>query len=311
MIAGHRLRTAALGLALAGAVLAVGAPAALAASEISIIVNKEPITTFAIQQRMAFVKLRRVKGDPRQVATDELIDEALKKQETRRLNIRIPDGAVDQAFLKFASDNKLTPDQLGQILAHAGFSERAFKDYIRVQMGWGQAVQASMRSDAGKLSEEDVVQRMLAQGGNKPSTTEYQLQQIIFVIPPAKRAAMKSARMVEANGMRNRFSGCENNYAIAKGLRDVTIRDLGRISQPELPGLWKDPISKIGSSGVTPVQETEKGVEFIAVCSSRSISDDKVAAMVFQTEDLQKSGKEGPDAKLLGKLKEKAAIIRR
>lgn len=310
MFAGHRLRIAALGLAVAGCVLAAGEPS-LSASEISIVVNKEPITTFAIQQRMAFVKLRRVKGEPRQVATDELIDEALKKQETKRLNIRIPDAAVEQAYLKFATDNKLTPDQLGQVLAHAGFSDRAFKDYIRVQMGWGQAVQASMRNEAGKLSEEDVVQRMLAQGGNKPATTEYQLQQVIFVIPPAKRAGLKDSRMLEANGMRNRFTGCDNNYNIAKGLHDVTIRDLGRISQPELPGLWKDPISKVSAPGVTPVQETDKGLEFIAVCSSRSISDDKVAAMVFQTEDLQKSGKDGPDAKLLGKLKEKAAIIRR
>lgn len=310
MIAGRQLRGAALGLGIVGAVLAAAQPA-LSASEIAIIVNKDPITTFAIQERMAFVKLRRVKGDPRQAATDELIDEALKKQETRRLNIRIPDGAVDQAYLKFASDNKLTPDQLTQVLGHAGFSQRGFKDYIRVQMGWGQAVQASMRSDAGRLSEEDVVQRMLAQGGNKPSTTEYQLQQVIFVIPAAKRAATKAARTAEANGMRNRFSSCENNYTIAKGLRDVTIRDLGRITQPELPTMWTDPISRIGKSGVTPVQETDKGLEFIAVCSSRSVSDDKVAAMVFRSEDLQKSTKDGPDAKLLAKLKGKAAIIRR
>ncbi|KAB0680670.1 SurA N-terminal domain-containing protein [Aureimonas leprariae] len=310
MIAARRLKVAALGLAVAASVLAAGQPA-LAASEIAIIVNKDPITTFAIQERMAFVKLRRVKGDPRQAATDELIDEALKKQETRRLNIRVPDAAVDQAYLKFASDNKLTPDQLGQVLGHAGFSQRGFKDYIRVQMGWGQAVQASMRNNAGKLSEEDVVQRMLQQGGNKPSTTEYQLQQVIFVIPPAKRAALKASRMTEANGMRNRFSGCENNYTIAKGLRDVTIRDLGRVTQPELPALWTDPISRLGKGGVTPVLETEKGLEFIAVCSSRSVSDDKVAAMVFQSEDLQKSSKDGPDAKLLAKLKEKAAIIRR
>ena len=290
--------------------LLAGLPA-MAASEIAVIVNKDPVTSFAIQQRAAFVKLRRMKGDPRQLATDELIDEALKKQETRRLGIRMPDEAVEQAYRKFSADNKLTPDQLEQVLARAGFSSKAFKEYIRVQMGWGQAVQASMRSGTQRLSEEDVVQRMLAQGGNKPSTTEYQLQQVIFVIPAAKRDALKTSRMTEANGMRNRFNGCESNYTIAKGLRDVTVRELGRVSQPELPTAWKDSVSKISSTGTTPPLATEKGVEFLAVCSTRSISDDKVAAMVFQTEDLEKSGKDGPDAKLLAKLKGKAVIIRR
>ncbi|WP_188906218.1 SurA N-terminal domain-containing protein [Aureimonas endophytica] len=312
MIGGHLFKRTALALVVAGSTLAASLPA-LAESEIAVIVNKDPVTSFAIQQRVPFLRLRHVKGDLKQAATDELIDEALKKQETKRLGIRVPDEAVEAAYAKFANDNKLTADQLGQVLGHAGFSPKAFKDYIRVQMGWGQAVQASMRGGGQRLSETDVVQRMLAQGGNKPSTTEYQLQQVIFVIPPAKRDAMKAARMTEANGMRNRFSGCEGNYTIAKGLRDVTVRELGRVSQPELPEAWKDAISKISSSGTTPPLATEKGVEFIAVCSTRSISDDKVAAMVFQTQDLEKSrsGGEGPDAKLLAKLKSKAAIIRR
>ncbi|MET0257427.1 MAG: peptidylprolyl isomerase, partial [Methylobacterium sp.] len=35
---------------------------AMAASEISVVVNKQPITTYQIQQRAAFLKLRRVPG---------------------------------------------------------------------------------------------------------------------------------------------------------------------------------------------------------------------------------------------------------
>lgn len=173
---------------------------ALAASEIKIIVNKEPVTTFAIRQRAAFLKLRRVKGDLTQAATEELIDEALKKQETRRRGISVPDAAVEQSFQKFAADNKLTQAQLGQIFGQVGFSEKAFKEYIRVQMGWGQAVQSSVTGGGGRVSEQEAVQRMLAQGGTKPSTTEYTLQQVIFVIPEAKRGAMKAERLREANG---------------------------------------------------------------------------------------------------------------
>lgn len=284
---------------------------ALAASEIKIIVNKEPVTTFAIRQRAAFLKLRRVKGDLTQAATEELIDEALKKQETRRRGISVPDAAVEQSFQKFAADNKLTQAQLGQIFGQVGFSEKAFKEYIRVQMGWGQAVQSSVTGGGGRVSEQEAVQRMLAQGGTKPSTTEYTLQQVIFVIPEAKRGAMKAERLREANAMRSRFTTCPASYEFAKGLRDVTVRELGRVPQPALPERWKDGIVKAGSSGTTPAQETERGVEYIAVCSSRTVSDDKIAAMVFQTQDLEKLGKTEPDAKLLKQLRDKATIIKR
>lgn len=297
--------------AIVAGLLMLAAEPASAASEIKVIVNKDPVTSFQIRQRAAFLKLRNVKGDPSSMATEELIDEALKKQEVRRRGIAVLDAAVEQAFQKFASDNKLTTAQLAQVLSRAGFSEKAFKDYIKVQMGWGQAVQASMRSTGGRLTEQEVVQRMLAQGGAKPSTTEYTLQQVIFVLPEAKRAALKNQRMKDANALRGRFRTCPESYEFAKGLRDVTIRELGRVAQPALPDRWKEEISKLDTGGTTAAKETERGIEYIAVCSTRTISDDNVAAMVFQTQDLEKSGKVGPDAKLLKQLRDKAAIVKR
>ena len=62
----------------------------------------------------------------------------------------------------------------------------------------------------------------------------------------------------------------------------------------------------------TPAQETDRGVEFIAVCDARDISDDKAAALVFQANDLKKLGEEKePDANYLKDLKSKAQIVRK
>ncbi len=298
-------------VATSATMVAATAVPALAASEISIVVNNQPVTTFQIRQRAAFLKLRRVGGNTTQKATEELIDEELKKQEIRRRGIKIPDAAVEEAFGKFAADNKLTQAQLGEVLSRAGFSASAFKDYIRVQMGWGQAIQSKLRT-SDKLSEQEIVQRMLAQGGKKPTTTEYTLQQIIFVIPDSQRKSLIGKRTSEANAMRARFRSCESTYDVAKSLRDVTVRDLGRVAQPELPPRWKDDIINTSVGRTTPARETERGVEFIAVCKSRNISDDIAAGMVFQSRDLKKLGEGGePDAAFLKELKSKAQIIRR
>lgn len=307
------------GLAVAGAV-SVFAPADLslapqtvqAASEVAVVVNGQPVTTYQIRQRAAFLKLRREGGNLTQKATDELIDEALKQQEARRRGIKIPDEAVDDAFANFAKQNKLTTAQLSEVLSRAGFSAPGFKDYIRTQMSWGQAVQASLRRNE-TVSEQEAVQRMLAQGGKKPTTTEYTLQQVIFVVPEAERGAKLSLRKREAEGMRSRVSNCDATYDIAKQLRDVTVRDLGRVAAPELPPRWKEAIERTSTGKTTPVQETERGAEFIAVCNTREVSDDATAAMVFRSRDLEQLGKNesGPDKALLEKLKKNAQIVRK
>ena len=50
------------------------------------------------------------------------------------------------------------------------------------------------------MSEQDVVRRMLQQGGAKPTATEYMLQQVIFVVPASERGNMaKRKREAEAH----------------------------------------------------------------------------------------------------------------
>ncbi|RFC66544.1 peptidylprolyl isomerase [Fulvimarina endophytica] len=296
------------------AMVGLGATPVQAASAVKAVVNGQPVTTYQIRQRAAFLKLRRVAGNTTQKATDELIDEALKKQEIKRQGISIPDQAVNGAYENFAKSNKLTLAQLNQVLGQAGFSEAGFKDYIRVQMGWGQAVATRIRQEE-RLSEQDAVQRMLARGGEKPSTTEYSLQQVIFVIPTGQRASILGNRKREAEAFRSRFQSCENSFNIAKGLRDVTVRDLGRVAQPELPALWKDDVMRTNPGRATAPKETERGVELIAVCNARTISDDRAAQMVFQMQDMEslnkQGGENGPDAAVLKKLRESAQIVRR
>jgi peptidyl-prolyl cis-trans isomerase SurA len=259
-----------------------------AASEIRYIVNNVPVTTYDIQRRAAFLKLQRRKGDVNKMAADEMINQALRNQEAKRLNIRVSDQAVDEAYMRFVKSNNMTAAQMDQILSQSGVTRSHFKEFIRSQMAWGQAMNARDRagegSTGGKLTERDMVRKMLEKGGGKPTATEYMLQQVIFVVPDSERAATLGKRKREAEAMRNRFSGCAETKQFAKGLIDVTIRDLGRVLALELPPEWADAVKSTKVGGATSVRETNRGVEFIGVCSTREVSDDKVAKMVFQSE---------------------------
>ncbi|GAB1581540.1 peptidylprolyl isomerase [Phyllobacterium phragmitis] len=311
-----RLFAAILATGISVAILGGEAPLNPAvANEIEILVDKNPITTYDINRRAAFLKLQRKKGNLTQMARQELTDDMLKRMEMKRRGVSIPDKEIDEAFARFASRNKLTTAQLSEVLNKAGVTPEHFKTFIMVQMGWNRVLSARFR-EKGMISEQEAVQRMRQQGGAKPSTSEYLLQQVIFVIPADKRQALLAKRRQEANAFRTRFQNCGNTRQLARGIIDVTVRDLGRVIEPRLPSDWADDVKKTSVGQTTPVHDTEKGVEFLAVCSKRQVSDDRVAQLVFSMEDAEK--KQGGDQQAekvsedyLKELRAKATIVNR
>lgn len=293
------------------ALLSIAAPLAVPmpaqASEVKYVVNKQAITSYDIERRAAFLRLqKRNPGD----AGDDMVDQVLRSQEIARLKVNVADAQLDDSYKRFAESNKLTPAQMDEILNKAGVTKAHFREYMRVQMGWGQVLGMRSRSE-GRLSEQDVVQRMMKEG-RKPSATEYLLQQVIFVVPAADRAALMPKRKREAEAMRSRFSGCDSTRTFAKGLIDVTVRDLGRVLEPELPQEWSDQIKSTKPGGATSVKETPRGLEFIGVCSQREVSNDRVARMVFGAEDAGKNETgEALSKKYTDELHKRGQIVKR
>jgi peptidyl-prolyl cis-trans isomerase SurA len=202
--------------------------------------------------------------------------------------------------------------QLDGVMEKSGVGKDHFKEFIRAQMAWNQALSARYRSgEGGSVTEQDAVRRMLDKGGAKPSATEYMLQQVIFVVPAAERSATLAKRKREADAMRARFNGCNTTREFAKGLIDVTVRDLGRVLAPQLPPDWAEQIKATKVGGATVTRETERGVEFIGICSSREVSDDKVAQMVFQGESSGDKNADDLSKKYMDELKAKARIVKR
>lgn len=298
-----------LGLVVAAALVAPDGVTGAQASEIRVIVNDEVVTSYDIARRTAFLRLQQRGGDVRALATDELIEEALKRDAMRRAGIRVPDLMVDDAFGNFARRNNLSVGQMSQILNQQGVTVDHFKDFIRTQIGWSQTVQLRARSQSQLMNEQDVVAKMLEQGGQKPTSTEYLLQQVIFVVPEAQRNQL-GARRTEANRMRGRVNGCDGTLQMAQGLRDVTVRDLGRVLELELPDRWANDVRGLQTGQTTKVKDTERGVEFLVVCRARSVSDDRVAQLQFSTEALADDGGD-VGARFLSELREAARIRRR
>lgn len=295
-------------LAASGVAFITATPAFAQSSEIRYVVNDQVVTNNDIQRRAAFLRLQQRSGG-QEAAGREMVDQMLRVREAQRLNITVSDSEVDESYQRFAASNNLSTGQLDQILAESGVTRNHFREYIRTQMSWGRALQARMRSE-NEGDERAAVDRMLDHEGDRPSATEYMLQQVIFVVPAAERGARLSQRRREAEAMRQRFSGCDTTREFARGLIDVTVRDLGRVLEPELPPDWASHVTGTSAGGTTQVRDTDRGVEFIGVCSAREVSDDRVAQMVLEADGGSASMEELSE-KYTNELREAAQITQR
>ena len=305
------VRSMVMGAAFAAAVV-IAAPVGIAqaASSVVAVVNNTPVTSGDIERRANFLKLQRARGNVRAMAREQMIDDALKRAEILRVRASVSSAEVDAAFARFAASNKMTTQQMGQILDRAGVGVEHFKQYIAVQMSWPRVVNARFaNSSRGK----SLVERMQENGGKKPVTTEYFLKQVIFVVPEKRRNAILGKRKQEAEASRPKFPGCDQAKVFAATMRDVSIRDLGRVLAPQLPEDWKPLIEK-ASGQTTGTRVTERGVEYLAICKKREVNDDVAAEMVFRAEDLSKANGEENDEnskKYLAELRKKATITER
>ncbi|MEM7289923.1 MAG: hypothetical protein AAF412_06075, partial [Pseudomonadota bacterium] len=279
---------------------------------IKMLVNKNPITNFDLNRRVALLKLRRVPGNRTKLAEKEMIEQILKLQEATRRRTLASKETVDQAFANFAKRNRTTPSQLSQGLSRFGVGTDHFKSFIKTQISWQRAVSSRFQAETINVSEQEAVIQLRDSGSDKPQLTEYNFQQVVFVVPKAQRSSAKlAARRVEANAFRQRFTSCDDTIGQAKALKDVSVIEQKRILEPELPTAWKDEVRQLDQKGTTRVKETNNGMEFLAVCNSKLVNDDRAAQISTQSAEFDSFNEKGSalSDRYLKELKSRATII--
>jgi peptidyl-prolyl cis-trans isomerase SurA len=298
-----------LSFAAIGSVLTLyPATAHAAGSAVVATVNGTVVTSGDVQRRVNFLRLQRAKGNLQKTAREQLINEVLEREEILKAHTSVSTDEVDAAFGRFAANNKLTIAQLSSILQQAGVGVDHFKSFIAVSISWPRAV-AARYGASGQMNPGELGARIAATG-QKPKVNEYVLKQIIFVIPEKKRGALLGKRRAEAEASRKKFPGCDKAKEFAATMHDVSVRDLGRFLEPQLPDNWKPLIIKAPAGGTTSTLPTQRGIEYLAICNKREVSDDAAAEITFQQEDMKKLGEDqDPNSKkYIEELRSKAII---
>ncbi|MCU0790571.1 MAG: peptidylprolyl isomerase [Nitratireductor sp.] len=276
------------------------------------LVNGEPITNYDIQRRQKFRQLRRVDAS-QEAAFNELIDERVKMTAAKFRNMAASDQQVEEAFANFAKSNKATPEVMTRQLDGIGIGAEHFKEYIRVQITWSRMAGGRLQQETREKSGTQAIVELRKSGQQKPRTTEYILQQIIFVIPKEKAGTTVKARTAEAQAFRAQYQGCDKAIQLAKSYKDVAVKELGRTLEPELPKNWLEPVKATQQGQLTQPQATEKGVEMLGICRAKETDDDKAVEVLTQAETFEQLENKGDDAAagFLAELRQASTIVYR
>ena len=102
----------------------------------AITVNDDIVTNYELLQRSSMLQLFGARGDLRETARNQLIDERLYQQAGRELGINPADEDVLNGMEEFAARANLTSDELVEILASRGVARESFFDFVRSGLIW-------------------------------------------------------------------------------------------------------------------------------------------------------------------------------
>jgi peptidyl-prolyl cis-trans isomerase SurA len=265
------------------AVAATLATALPARAQIVAIVGGEPITEVDIQQRGRLIELSTQKKPPRQEVLDELIDDKLKVQLSKRYIAEVPKRDIETAFANMARRAGQTPAQFAKSTASQGVSPEAIKSRIHADFVWSQIIRGKFQGSL-QVGDKEVEVKMQGTSAQELTNYEYKLRPVLFLVPRSAAPAALEARKKDAEALRARFQSCEEGLRAAMALPDVAVRDTITRQAADLGEAQRKVLNDTPVGRLTPPDFTPQGVEVFAVCSKTDAKGDTPAKRKVRDE---------------------------
>jgi len=292
------------------AMLLVGGLAAPAwAAAVRVTVNNTLITDTQISLRAGLLRLegRGSSNNARlEMASEELVEEALKLQEAERLKITITDEQIAEGYLGVARNLRVSVDKLNQILTASGVNVQTLKDRLKAGLAW-QAVTQSAVVPRVQISDLELDEKAAGELDDSMSY-DYMLKEVLFIIPKGSKSA--SQRTAQANQYRKSFQGCDSAVDLSLSYTDAAVIDVGRRHATQLPEPIAKELAGLQNGGITKPRVTDGGVSMLAICSKSGARDlTFLKSQMRQEQGTEKLRDEATS--YLDRLKERAAITYR
>lgn len=266
-------RAALIALALSQAGAAAAQSVGIAAT-----VNDEAISAIDVEARVA-LDAQNNPGAPQDVlrarALDELIEETLKLQEAKRLDVAAPPEQVAGAIANIAEQNGLTPDELR---ARLGPLATSLERRIEAQIAWVSVVNRQFGAESAVTEEEvDAAEATVDESFVSVSRdARLRLMQIFAPTPAgADRDALQAARSRVEEG-RAMAAGCDDLARVHATLGLEDLSDLGTLFLSELPPDVADVVERLPIGRPSRALRLQTGYSVLYVCDRDFVSQEAV-----------------------------------
>ena len=219
-------------------------------------------------------------------ALDELIDERLKIQEAKKLNVVASDEDVGKIVRSLAEKNKMTEAQFAQHLSGMGADIEGMRARFRAMLSWNDVIRRKFGHQIA-ITERDV-DRIVAQGPAGEDQSELQVQRLTLTIPEKINQKLVAQRMAEAETMRSKFTDCKAMSSLAGSVQNAKFDDLGSRKPSSLTEPTKSLLLSAKDGEMIPPTVGTGGVELYAVCGRQLIKADESKRTAAQEELRQK-----------------------
>ena len=301
------LRTRSVSAALMLAAVALFTSQSGARAQVVAVVGGEPITAVDITQRTKLIQLSTQKIPSRQDVLDELIDDKLKVQLSKRYIAEVPKRDIETAFANMARRAGMTPAQFAKSTASQGVSAEALKARIHADFVWTQIIRGKFQGSL-QVGEKDIEVKLQASHKDAPGGFEFKLRPVLFLVPKGSAPAAFESRKRDAEALRSRFANCEEGLRIAMTLPDVVVREPITRASADIAQQQRDILNGTAIGHLTPPDITPQGVEVFAVCNKAAAAGADSPARRQLRDEMYNERYQALSKKFLKELRSQALI---
>lgn len=250
---------------------------AVANAQVVVVANGSPITELDIAQRSKLMAASTHKTPPRQEVIQDLIDDRIKIARAKMYGVDVSDADVDNTFQTMASRQHLSAQQFSEVLMRSGIYSQTLKARIHAEMAWNQLIRGKFSASL-EVNDVDITKAMMeshdASGG---VGYIYTLYPVIVLAPRGSSEGFLKTKLQEAEDLRKRFASCPQGLAMARGMRDVAVREPVTRSSADLPEQFRQLLGSMELGRLTTPEPTSQGLQMFALCSKRESSSDTPA----------------------------------
>lgn len=256
-------------------------PASAGKEGIAVIVNQDVVTTSDVKDRLKLVAVSSGLPETPEILSklklqivDMLIEEQVRSQEARRMEIKVSQEEITQAFAQIAEQNNIPEDQFRQMLTSRGIKLGTLNDQIRAQLMWNKVVQRKLRPQVD-ISDADIDSELEKLRGNI-GKEQYQVAEIFLPVnDPKKEADAKAFAgkiVAQLKAHPELFSKIARQFSQAPGADQGG--SLGWVSQGQLPEEIEREVQTMQVNSISQPIKTLGGYHIVSLQNKRSITED-------------------------------------